>query len=80
MKIKDIIEHLKTLDQDKELIVLGTDPTDWTYSQMVTPETINIESVYPYDENGLEGMLEMGVDEDGHENEEVECYVIRISC
>jgi len=31
MKIKDLIKHLETLDQEKELIIIATDPTGWDY-------------------------------------------------
>jgi hypothetical protein len=43
MKIKDLIKHLETLDQEKELVILATDPTDWTYSQIVDDTTIGLE-------------------------------------
>ena len=54
MKIKDLIKHLETLDQEKELVILATDPTDWTYGQMVDDTTIELSEVYPSEENGLE--------------------------
>jgi hypothetical protein len=59
MKIKDLIKHLETLDQEKELVILATDPTDWTYSQMVDDTTIDLSEVYPSEENGLEGAIEI---------------------
>ena len=87
MKIKDIIKHLETLDQDKDLVILATDPTDWDYGLLVTPDVIKLESIFPCEDNGLFGywddgipLLEMGVDEDGHENETIDCYVIRMNC
>ena len=76
MKIKDLITHLQTLDQEKELVIIATDPTDWDYGQVVTPETINLEEVYPCEDNGLEGEIEHGYDEDECPVD-VECYVIR---
>ena len=76
MKIKDLIKHLETLDQEKELVVIATDPTDWEYGLVVNETTIELEEIYPCEDNGLEGEIE-------HEDEcpiETECYVIRLSC
>jgi hypothetical protein len=82
MKIKDLIKHLQTLDQDKELVIIGTDPTDWDYGMVVNENSISLENVYPSEDNGLEGELEipeLNEDDDDFEGE-VECYVIRIDC
>ena len=82
MKIKDLIKHLQTLDQDKELVIIGTDPTDWNYGMVVNENSISLENVYPSEDNGLEGELEtpeLNEDDDDFEGE-VECYVIRIDC
>jgi hypothetical protein len=78
MKIKDLIKHLETLDQEKELIVISTDPTGWEYGEVVNDITIGLESVYPCEENGLEGQLIMTEDEE--DEGDVECYVINVSC
>ena len=78
MKIKDLIKHLETLDQEKELIVISTDPTGWEYGEVVNDTTISLESVYPCEENGLEGQLIMTEDEE--DEGDVECYVINVSC
>jgi hypothetical protein len=75
MKIKDLIKHLETLDQEKELVVIATDPTGWGYGIMVEPSNIELEEIYPSEENGLEGELIADEYED-----EVECYVIRLDC
>ena len=93
MKIKDLIKHLQTLDQDKELIIIGTDPTDWDYGKVIEPEDITLEDIHPNEDNGLEDVLELNkYDEDyndGEEDEEgnlietpnvTECYIIRIDC
>jgi hypothetical protein len=82
MKIKDLIKHLQTLDQDKELVIIGTDPTDWDYGMVVNENSISLENVYPSEDNGLEGELEIPeLNEDDDDFEvEVECYVIRIDC
>ena len=79
MKIKDLIKHLETLDQEKELVILATDPTDWTYGQMVDDTTIELSEVYPSEENGLEGMLER-TEEEEDDDLEVSCYVISMDC
>lgn len=78
MKIKDLIKHLETLDQEKELIVISTDPTGWEYGEVVNDITISLENVYPCEENGLEGQLIMTEDEE--DEGDVECYVINVSC
>lgn len=79
MKIKDLIKHLETLDQEKELVILATDPTDWTYGQIVDDTTIRLEEVYPSEDNGLEGVLER-TEEEEDDDLEVSCYVIRMDC
>ena len=82
MKIKDLIKHLETLDQEKELVILATDPTDWTDGQVVDNTTIGLEEVYPSEENGLEGAIEIPEYDEDFEGDEgvVECYVIRMDC
>lgn len=77
MKIKDLITHLQTLDQEKELVILAQDPTGWEYGQIVDNTTIELDEVYPCEDNGLVWLLEKSLDEDG---DEVECYVIRMDC
>ena len=79
MKIKDLIVHLQTLDQDKELVILATDPTGWTYGQMVDETTIYLDEVYPSEDNGLEGLLER-TEEEEDDDLEVSCYSIRMNC
>jgi hypothetical protein len=79
MKIKDLIKHLETLDQEKELVILATDPTDWTYGQMVDDTTIDLSEVYPSEDNGLEGVLER-TEEEEDDDLGVSCYVIRMDC
>jgi len=78
MKIKDLIKHLETLDQEKELVILAKDPTDWEYGKVVDAESIQLESVMPHEENGLEGELEMPKAIDDEEIVDVDCYVIRM--
>jgi hypothetical protein len=78
MKIKDLITHLQTLDQEKELVIIATDPTGWDYGLVVDDDSINLEEIYPCEENGLIDKLEITFDEDGEEIEEPEHYVIRL--
>jgi hypothetical protein len=82
MKIKDLIKHLQTLDQDKELVIIATDPTDWDYGMVVNENSISLENVYPSEDNGLVYELETPElnKDDGEVEGEVECYVIRINC
>ena len=79
MKIKDLIVHLQTLDQEKELVILATDPTGWTYGEMVDETTIGLSEVYPSEDNGLEGVLER-TEEEEDDDLEVSCYVISMDC
>ena len=39
MTVKELIEQLQTLDQNMNVLVSVTDPTDWTYQ-------VEIESIY----------------------------------
>ena len=91
MKIKNLIKHLETLDQEKELIIIATDPTGWDYGAIVDENSISEDTVYPSEENGLIGhfkdeieMIENKFDEDEDGDEEeydgIECYVINIDC
>ena len=82
MKIKDLIVHLQTLDQDKELVILATDPTGWTYGEMVDETTIELDEVYPCEDNGLEEAIEIPEYDEDFEGDEgvVSCYVIRMNC
>lgn len=85
MKIKDLIKHLQTLDQEKQLVIIATDPTDWDYGVVITKKDIKRETIYPHDENGLEGSLKVNKrDKDYAEsdldraNNVADCYVIRM--
>ena len=53
MKIKDLIKHLETLDQEKELVIIATDPTDWDYGMVVDENSIDEDVIYPSIDNGL---------------------------
>lgn len=81
MKIKDLIKHLETLDQEKELIIMATDPTDWDYGMVVSGEIIFDDVVYPSIDNGLSEYFgsEFVEDEDSDDDDYgVECYTIRM--
>jgi hypothetical protein len=79
MKIKDLIKHLETLDQEKELVIIATDPTGWDYGQIVDDTTIELDKVYPCEDNGLEDFLpEIDWSEDDVNG--IKCYVIRMDC
>ena len=81
MKIKDLIVHLQTLDQDKELVILATDPTEWDYGQVVDDTTIELDEVFPSEDNGLDELIEVPeYDEDSEDEGGVSCYVIRMNC
>jgi len=75
MKIKDLIKHLETLDQEKDLVVIATDPTGWDYGTVVDERFIQLEEIWPSEDNGLED--ELG--EPDYDNDKgIECYVIRL--
>jgi hypothetical protein len=93
MKIKDLIKHLETLDQEKELIIIATDPTGWDYGAVVDEYSIDESVIYPSEENGLieyfededdmdeDEYDENNEDEDDEDDEDdngIECYVIRM--
>jgi hypothetical protein len=92
MKIKDLIKHLETLDQEKELVIIATDPTGWDYGAIVDENSIYESTIHPSEENGLIEYFgsEFVEDEDDEYNEDedddddddsgVECYVINIDC
>jgi hypothetical protein len=77
MKIKDLIKHLETLDQEKELVVIATDPTGWDYGLIIDDTTIKLEEIWPSEENGLE----LGLGEPDYDNDKgIDCYVVRLDC
>ena len=79
MKIKDLIKYLETLDQEKQLVVVATDPTGWDYMEIVSDETISLSEVYPCDDNGMENVL-IRTEEEEDDDEAVKCYTISMSC
>ena len=79
MKIKDLIKHLETLDQEKQLIIVATDPTGWDYMEIVSNETISLGEVYPSEDNGMEDVL-IRTQEEEDDDEATQCYVINMSC
>ena len=79
MKIKDLIKHLQTLDQDKELVIIATDPTGWDYGMVVNENSIELDEVYPCEDNGLKGELPE-VDWSVEDPKGIDCYVIRMDC
>jgi len=77
MKVKDLIKYLEKLDQDKQIIVIAKDPTDYEYPTPVTTDIINLEEVYmDFDGDGFEN-LQITHNEEGEEIVP-ECYVIRV--
>ena len=79
MKSKATIKHLETLDQKKELIILATDPTDWTYGHWTYSQMVDDTTIQLSEDNGLEGVLERTKEEED-DDLEVLCYVIRMDC
>jgi len=54
MTVEKLIKHLKTLPQDKKVIMNYTDHTDWDYWCEVKKPLIKVENVYL--ENGKNGV------------------------
>jgi hypothetical protein len=84
MKIKDLIKHLETLDQEKELIIIATDPTGWDYGAVIDENSISEDTIYPCEDNGLIEYFGHeyfeAVDEDEDDSYELNCYVIKVDC
>lgn len=79
MKIKDLIKHLETLDQEKELVLIATDPNGWDTGLVIDDSVIHLDEVFPDMDNGLEEKIEPEYDEDEYPVG-IECYVIRLEC
>ena len=71
MKVKDLIKFLSEQDQNLEVVIKHTDPSDWTYELPLRAQDIRVEEVFQVDEANLaEGqVIEMGD----------ECLVIELS-
>jgi hypothetical protein len=72
MTVQELINELnKVKNKDIEVIVRGTDPTDWTYNNSV--DGCEVEKVYFEDED-----YEIDEDNEDDEDDEVgrECFVI----
>lgn len=86
MKIKDLIKHLETLDQEKQLLISGVDPTDYATTFVLKPECIEETTVWPIDSNGdvipdLEGAVNKDFAEEGGDVfNDVDCYIIKFDC
>lgn len=46
MTVKQLIEELQKLPQDKEVIIQHTDHTDWTYTTELTSDMIDEDKWY----------------------------------
>jgi hypothetical protein len=82
MTVKELIKHLETLDQDKQIIVIAKDPTDYEYPTSVTTDIINLEEVYIHnyegDVNNEFKDLQTIYNENTGEEIVPTCYVIRV--
>lgn len=46
MTVKELIEQLQTLPQDKQIVLSHTDHTDWTYTTELIPDLIGEDKWY----------------------------------
>jgi hypothetical protein len=51
MTVKQLIEHLQTLPQDKKVMISHTDHSDWTYYSDLGTELIDEDGEYWDEEN-----------------------------
>ena len=77
MTVKDLIKYLEKLEQDREIIVIAKDPTDYEYPTVVTTDIICLEEVYG-DVAEMAGFEEVEPDPETGEIIEHQCYVIRV--
>ena len=75
MKIKDLIVHLQTLEQDRELILLLSDYVGRDSSKMIDEHTIKSENLFMCKANGLQSLI---VKEKNKDSGKLKCYVVRM--
>jgi hypothetical protein len=46
MKVKDLIKFLSEQDQNLEVVIKHTDPSDWTYELPLRTQDVRVEEVY----------------------------------
>jgi hypothetical protein len=54
MKVKDLIKFLSEQDQNLEVVIKHTDPSDWTYELPLRAQDVRVEEVLEVDEANLE--------------------------
>ena len=75
MKIKDLIVHLQTLEQDRELILLLSDYVGRDSSKMIDEHTIKSENLFMCKANGLQSLI---IKEKNKDSGKLKCYVVRM--
>lgn len=78
MKVKELIKYLETLDQNKEIIIIAVDPTDYYYPTNFTPDNITLETLYEDHIVEEAGFPEVLPDPETGEMKYPECYVIKV--
>jgi hypothetical protein len=71
MKVKDLIKFLSEQDQNLEVVIKHTDPSDWTYELPLRTQDVRVEEVYEVVEDNLEENQSIKVGD--------ECLVIELS-
>jgi len=71
MKVKDLIKFLSEQDQNLEVVIKHTDPSDWTYELPLRTRDVRVEEVYEVVEDNLEENQSIKVGD--------ECLVIELS-
>ena len=54
MKVKDLIKFLNQQDQNLEVVIKHTDPSDWTYELPLRAQDVYVDEVMEVDDANLE--------------------------
>ena len=57
MTVKELIEQLSKLPQDKQVILSHTDHTDWTYTTVLETTEIDEDDIYDEDSDCEENVV-----------------------
>jgi len=80
MTVKELIEQLGKLPQDKQVILQHTDHTDWTYTTELTSDSIHEDKWYKeLDDEDYEQMDER-IDNGTYEEDSEYPDVVKIFC
>ena len=80
MTVKELIEQLQQLPQDKQVILSHTDPTDWTYEEELTSDLINETKWYKELEDDDFIQMEERIENGTYEEDSEYPDVVKINC